>query len=290
LGGLGPELPPDQRQDDSYSLVFDTAPLPEPLEILGAPQLELAVSADRPVMQIIVRLNDVAPDGPVGRVTYGVLNLTHRDSHEHPQRLEPGKPYTVRMQLNDVGYRFAAGHRVRVAISTSYWPMIWPAPEQGRLSITTGASALTLPVRTADPADHPVVFASPELMNPTRRRVLRAGDVYRTVAYDISSGVQRTEVLRDDGRSVIEDIGVETGFHKVLRYRIHPDDPLSARAEAEYEYVYRHEHGWDTRVKTHSAIACTVLEYLVESDLEAFEGERRIFSRSWTQRIPRDCT
>ena len=62
-GGLGPELPTDQRADDAWSLVFDGEPLGEALEILGAPVLDLDVAADQPVATLIARLCDVAPDG-----------------------------------------------------------------------------------------------------------------------------------------------------------------------------------------------------------------------------------
>ena len=102
--------------------------------------------------------------------------------------------------------------------------------------------------------------------------------------------MEQIEVLRDEGRSVIDEIGLETGFRKVLRYRIHPDDPTSARAEAEYELVHRHARGWDTTVRTVSAISCTAEHYLLEADVEAFEGDERIFARSWTTRIAPDVT
>ena len=82
--GQAPDLPSDQREEDARSVVFDTAPLGETLEILGAPEVELELSADRPQAQICVRLNDVAPDGASLRVSFGLLNLTHRDSHEDP--------------------------------------------------------------------------------------------------------------------------------------------------------------------------------------------------------------
>ena len=94
-----------------------------------------------------MRLNDIAPDGASTRVTYAVLNLTHRDSHEKPRALKPGKAYTVRVQMNDIAHAFPAGHRIRLAISTCYWPLAWPAPEAATLTLTTGASTLTLPVR-----------------------------------------------------------------------------------------------------------------------------------------------
>jgi hypothetical protein len=288
LGGVGPELPVDQRHDDSYSLCFDTAPLEMPLELLGAPVLHVAFRADRPVMHIVVRLNDVSPEGEVARVTFGVLNLTHRDGHEHPEPLVPGQECSARVQLNDAGHRFAAAHRLRIAISTSYWPMVWPAPERGVLEVLPGSSHLELPVRRARPAEPPVIFGPPESLPHTRRTYLRAGEVLRTVEYDLASAIQHIHVKRDDGRSVIEDIGVETEFRKALRFWIHPSDPTSARAEADYELVHRHAQGWDTTIRTRSAIGCTVSEYILEADLEAFEGERRIFFRSWRQRIARD--
>src|SRR5690606_11426856 len=68
LGGIGPENPIDQRMDDANSLVFDGPPLAAPLEILGAPELSLELASDKPVAQLIARLNDVAPDGSVTRV------------------------------------------------------------------------------------------------------------------------------------------------------------------------------------------------------------------------------
>jgi len=288
LGGLGPELPLDQRQDDAYSLVFDGAPLHAPLDILGAPSLEVAFCCDRPVMQIIARLNDVSPQAQVARVTYGVLNLTHRNGHARPEALVPGRPYTATLQLKCAGHRFAAGHRIRVAISTSYWPMVWPSPEQGVLEVTPGSTRLELPVRRARGEERAVIFAAPEPSRPARRKTLRAGEGHRTIEYDVGTGAQRIDVLRNDGRSIIEDIDVEVGFHKTLRFRIHPANPAVARAEADYELVHRRGAGWDTMIRTRSAIACTESDYIVEADLEAFESGHRIFSRSWTQRIRRD--
>ncbi len=288
LGGLGPELPTDQRADDAWSLVFDGEPLAETFEILGAPALEAEIESDRPVAILTARLNDVAPDGRVTRVTYGVLNLTHRDGHAAPAALEPGRRYRIRLQLNEAGHRFLAGHRIRLALSTAYWPIIWPAPEPVWLTILGGVSRLSLPRREPRPEDQRVRFAGPERPAPTRRRVIRPGAVHRRIEQDVGSGEQRIEVLRDDGHSAIEEIGVETAFHKVLRYRMHPDDPTTARAAAGYDIRHRHAQGWDTRIRTHSAIACTKSEFIVEADLEAFEGEVRVFSRSWTERIPRD--
>ncbi|HXH03648.1 MAG TPA: CocE/NonD family hydrolase, partial [Candidatus Competibacteraceae bacterium] len=126
--GVPSELPGDQRMDDGYSLVFDSAPLAERLEILGAPELVLEFAADAPLAQLAVRLCDVAADGASARVSYGVFNLTHRDSHADPTALEPGRRYRAVFRLNDCAHAFPAGHRLRLALSTAYWPLVWPAP------------------------------------------------------------------------------------------------------------------------------------------------------------------
>ena len=158
---LGAEGPLDQRQDDAGSLVFDL-PVPEGgLEILGAPVLELELASDRPVAQLAARLNDVAPDGSVLRVTYGILNLCHRAGHAEPTPLDPGKRTAVRLQLDDIGYRFAAGHRLRVSLSTAYWPMVWPAPERVALTLYAGAARLLLPLRQAAPEEPAVAMPPP---------------------------------------------------------------------------------------------------------------------------------
>ncbi|MDX1648620.1 MAG: CocE/NonD family hydrolase, partial [Myxococcota bacterium] len=114
-----PDLPHDQRQEDGGSLVFDSASLARPLELLGAPVAELELAANRPVAQVVARLSDLRPDGKATRVTFGLLNLTHRASHEEPRPLEPGRRVRVRVALNHVAQVFPAGHRLRLALSTS---------------------------------------------------------------------------------------------------------------------------------------------------------------------------
>ena len=90
--GLDADQPGDQREEGGGSLLFDTPPFEQPLEILGAPVLHLDVAADRPDAFVAVTLSEVLPDGAATRISYGLLNLTHRDGHEDLKPLEPGKP------------------------------------------------------------------------------------------------------------------------------------------------------------------------------------------------------
>ena len=120
--GADGEMPIDQRPDDGRSLTFDTAPLEDRFEVLGAPAVTLEIACDRPAAMIAWLLNDVAPDGASTLVTYGVLNLSHRDGHAAPAPLEPGRRYAVSVQLNDIAHAFPAGHRIRIALSSTYPP------------------------------------------------------------------------------------------------------------------------------------------------------------------------
>ena len=106
--GRGRDQARDQQDDDVRSLVFETTPLDAPIEILGAPIVTLDIASDRPIATLVVRLCDVHPSGESLRVSYGVLNLTHRESHEQPALLAPGERYRVRIKLNDAGSVFPA--------------------------------------------------------------------------------------------------------------------------------------------------------------------------------------
>ena len=95
--------------------------------------LHLAVSA--PVATAVVRLADVAPDGTSAQVSAGILNLTHRRlARAARSRSSPGRVEEIRVPLRPAGYRFLAGHRIRVSVASSAWPVIWPSPERRRRS------------------------------------------------------------------------------------------------------------------------------------------------------------
>ncbi|MEJ2699936.1 MAG: CocE/NonD family hydrolase, partial [Desulfuromonadales bacterium] len=142
-----PDLPHDQRQEDGGALVFESEPLVHQMEIMGAPVVELELTSDKPVAMVAVRLSDVAPDDKATRVTYGLQNLTHRNGHDQPEPLDPVRRYRIRIKLNDIAQVFPPGHRFRISLSTSYWPLAWAPPSPVRLTIFTGLSRLILPVR-----------------------------------------------------------------------------------------------------------------------------------------------
>jgi hypothetical protein len=145
-------LPMDQRVEDAYSCNWTGDVLSEPLEILGYPEAVLHIAATTDIAFAVVRLIDIAPDGQAALVTKGVLNLTHRQSHEEPTPLEPGQIYEVRFLLDATSWVFAPGHRIRISINGADYPNSWPSPKPytGHLYFGAGhASHVVLPVADA---------------------------------------------------------------------------------------------------------------------------------------------
>ncbi len=200
------EAPIDQREDDGKSLCFDTPALQAPVALLGAPTLELELSCDAPVAMLAVRLNDLSPDGASTRVSYGLLNLTHRDGHESPEAMIPGDRYRVTVRLNDVAHRFVRGHVIRLAVSSAYWPIAWPAPGRVTISVYPGASRLLLPVRPASEIDDRLArFGPPECARIPEATQLRPAQLKRTYERDLTSSdtvyIQRLQRWRRLRRS-----------------------------------------------------------------------------------------
>ncbi|WP_433697570.1 CocE/NonD family hydrolase [Nocardiopsis sp. CA-288880] len=284
-----PDLPYDQREEDGGSLVFDSDVLVEDVEILGEAEVELELSVTEPVAMVAARLCDVAPDGSATRVTFGLLNLTHRDGHETPRAMEPGERCRVKVTLNGVAQVFPAGHRIRLSLSTSYWPLAWPPPRPVLMTVHPGGSTLHLPVRPVpeDEELHPQPFGEPEgtpQIETTRRET---PDHRWTVHRDMVDTRSSLEIVKDGGILHFEDIDLDVGRRAHELYESVADDFTSARGRS--TWTMRFARGdWSTRTETHTSLECTETEFRVYATLDAFEGNERIFSREWSESVPRD--
>ena len=279
-----PDLPYDQREEDGGSLVFTTEPLEASIEILGAPVVELEVEADQPVAMVAVRLSDMRPDNKVTRVTYGLLNLTHRDSHEAPTPLQPGKRYPVRVQLNDIAQLFPKGHRIRVSISSSYFPLAWPAPQPVQLKIHTGGSRLKLPVRN-DRAES-IVFPEPEASECGPHEQLAEGYHNWRVIRELDRDQSQLEVINDSGTFYLNDIDLVVTRKAEEWYSYRGDDHNSVRGETLWHRANR-RGDWSVETQTRTILTCDEAEFHLDAELDAYEGDRRVYSRNWHRKIPR---
>jgi hypothetical protein len=291
--GVAGDMPGDQRLDSFGSLEFDLPPLSEPIEILGNARVSLEVAADRPNALIAARLIDVAPDGSATLVARGFLNLTHRNSRESPAPLAAGERYQVEVQLTGTAYAFPPGHRIRLALSNAYWPIVWPSPEPVTLTVFTGASRLLLPVRSAQPSDAQLPpYPEPACATASPMTSMRKGRLERSVTLDELTGEATHRlyidggVFGDRGKFRLDAIDLEMAHVFERVYRVKPNEPNSASAAMLQSYeVGRGD--WRVKIDAGAAMTSSVSTFDLNAWIEAYEGERSIFRTEWRSSIPR---
>ncbi|WP_293575216.1 CocE/NonD family hydrolase [Phaeobacter sp.] len=283
------ELPGDQAEDDALSVCFDTAVLEGPLELLGRPRVRLAFTVDKPVAQVVARLCDVAPDGVAQRITYRGRNLCHDDSHETATPLVPGTRYEVEFELNECAHHLRAGHRLRLALSTSYWPIIWPSPEPVALTLDLAGCALILPER------HVAQESEACAPGPARdypgydAEILRAASG-RSNSYVEADGTQVLETFDDYGEAVDPVHGMQVGSHVAMRYSVHPDDPATATFSSQWRFTFA-RGDWQVQIETDNLMSGDRENFHLWRKTIARQGaeETEVCVKEWRETVPRDC-
>jgi uncharacterized protein len=285
--GLAAEMPGDQRTDDALSATFDTPALDAPLALMGAAWLRLRLLSDQPRAILVARLCDVAPDGASTRIAHGILNLCHRDGMDMPSDVPVGQAFDATVTLDQCAYRLAAGHRLRLALSTSYWPFVWPTAVAPRLTVLQGS--LSVPEHSGSAADE-CAFPPPVL--PDTQPVTRHApdSAARRIERDLLSG-SIALVVEDHAGAVTFAHGLTAASGMVERWTIHPDDPLSARMEVTWQQSLSRDdvNGTPWQVTTDARVAMTATTdgLRMTARLVAHECGREIFARDWDETVPR---
>ena len=280
---LGPEMPGDQRRDDALSTVWDGHTLDSDLVITGAPQITLKLSSDKPVAQLAVRLNHIHPDGASTRITYGVINLCHRDGHERSKPLPINQPINVTLNLDQCAYTVPAGHRVRVSISNAYWPLLWPSPEATHLQIHSGA--INLPLLN-EVAGSTVTFPPPEAADPWETMTIRENTNSRRQETDLNTGIVHLHIVDDFGKVRDADHGLINGSIAREHWQIHPNDPLSAKGTCHWTDELERD-GIQLRTEARCEMWSDKDTFYLSAKIEAFENDQLIYQRDLTDEIPR---
>jgi uncharacterized protein len=132
--GLGPH---DQRAIERRGdvLTFTTDPLPEDLEVIGNIAIHLWIASSAPDTDFVARLLDVEPDGPAWNLmspTLEVIRARYRTSERDPELMEPGRPYELALRWGMTGNLFKKGHRIRLQVTSSFFPHVDRNPNTGR--------------------------------------------------------------------------------------------------------------------------------------------------------------
>lgn len=286
--GVGADLAGDQRQDSHGSLTFDSEPLSEPLDIFGATLVQLRVASDKPNAFVAAVLSEVLPDGSATRLTYGVLNLTHRDGHTDPKALEPHQFYDVTVRLNECCQHIGIRSVIRLALSTSYFPTVWPSPEAATLTVDCAKSILHLPTRASNPLDRELKPFEPAVNAPPLETIqIREGSSKNTITEDLATGEMTATYYSDIGLCEIKETGWRFGECTEFVTKIKPDDPLSGLAQVKFRQEFGRA-GLDLVLDGLTTMTATATEWHLTMEIEALEQGEQIFKREWKYTIPRD--
>ena len=274
----------DLRPDDVLLPSWTGEPLNEPLDLFGRPAAILSVSSSMPVATLVVRLSDVAPDGTVAQVTAGILNLTHRHDHARPEPLVAGRREAVTLPMRVTGYRYQPGHRIRLSVASAYWPVIWPSPYAGELTIHLDGSRLVLPTVPAtaglptpafrtDPAGLPDVGGTSSEDPP----IWRITEDVLTGTLTVTTGGGDTSVLPD---------GTTVYAAELLEMTASDADP--AHASMRTEVAYRlDQDGRAIEVLAHGLMTSTETTFELSVEREVSLDGRPFHRGQWAESIPR---
>lgn len=286
-GGTSPDLAIDQRREDGQALCFDTEALAQDVTLLGAPEITLTLTVDAPKVNLAARLCDVYPDGTSALMTYGVLNLSHRDSHEAPRDCPVGKPFTVTLKLNDFARTIPRGHRIRLCLANQHWFILWPQPTLATATLAGGVSTIKLPVRPPGPSDSKITFPPAEISPPVAATEIVPGYSTKTVEDDVATGLRTIRLKTDHGKQAIDGRGIVTSSWNADTFSIHPDDPLTAKLVTEYAWAIRSGPA-DMEARSRTEFTADAENFYLTWQIEAREQDRVIHSKSAKRVIKRD--
>lgn len=284
------DLPADQRLENGKAVVFTSDPLKETIDLLGHPMFHAELSSDQEDALIAVRLMDKAPSGESTMISWGMLNLTHRDSHENPEKLVPGKKYQVPVQLDALGQQIPKGHRLEIAVSPTYWPSAWPSPNPVNLTLyTSEETRMVLPIRAPQSEDKQCGhFDAPETAPVMEREVLRTEERTREISHDPIGGLWKLADFSDEGERRLPANGLHYGSKNKNIWSIKENDPLSARVQCEWELTLGRGKDWQTKLETKSEMWSDKTTFHLVNTLTAYEAGKQIFTKTWKTDIERD--
>ena len=273
-------LPLDQRDDDARSLTFETGPLENDLVLCGSTVCRLRISPEANAGQMVIRLCDVAPDGTSARIAWAVRNLACSDNLELES--ENGREQ-IAFALHSTAYRLRQGHRLRVSISRSYWPLVWPSALDRSLKILAGQVELPLlngphkalqsdlpPARDLPERKTHEVRAAPQI----RRWQDSSADVY-------SQGWHQHPVTVH-----LAETETTFSFETSAEYRIVASDPTSAMARIDHRMRFERPDGL-ANVRSSVEVSDDGDHYCIAAAVHVDWNDAKIGAREWALRVPR---
>jgi len=288
--GVPGENPADQRIDDGMSMVFESDVISADYEILGYPRFEVELSSDKPKAMLFAQISDVEEDGAVTRVSYGVMNLTHLHGHDKVVELKKGEKVKAFVKLDCCGHLFKKGHRIRISLATTFWPMFWSMPENAALCLDLSTARLILPAIASQKCKGPNTEPKCAPLTPTT--LLSEGKVDRSISYDI---LKDTWTCITDGVGGVfgegiyrfDDVDVTVEHNLKRELVLNNQDPLSASYTIIQKMKIGRE-GWvidaDITVRQTSDLD----NFILTGEMKVKENGSDVFEKEWNRKISRN--
>lgn len=285
-GGWWGEQTGDMAADDAHSLVYDSAPLTEAVDIMGMPQVRLRVAADAPFYQWTVRLEDVAPDGKVSLVSGAIMNPSQRFSRLSPVALVPGEQTDLSAAIHFTTWRFKPGHRIRLSVANAQFPMIWPTPTPGTTSLLLGSDTwLELPVvPTVDPTRQTCNLPAPDPNDeaPFGKELGGNGPVFNSVRNE-ATGDSMFETSSDTAWTLHDNTYKSSESY---RWNVNDAAPANARYEGQRRNVFTIA-GREIDLSTKAVITSDADYFHVTFTKTLQQNGKLVRERTWAESIPR---
>jgi hypothetical protein len=279
----------DMRPDDAGSLVFDSPVLEKGFAIAGLPRVRLQVAADAHLAHWAARLEDIFPDGRVSLVAGGLINGAQRRSRLSPEHLEPGKSYNLEFDLHFTTWTFRPGHRVRLAVTNSLFPMTWPTPYPMTTTLATGIEEthIAVPVIPPGPYEKPD-FRAPEPRESAPDARDFGSDVWPQGTYEYKRDlVHGTVAVEWRGKGSYEVKGIRYSFTELNIYETNDRDPARSRFLGEASDTIELP-GRKIFLLTNGEIESDEKNFHLTFTRRIYENEKLLRTREWKETVPRD--
>jgi uncharacterized protein len=287
LHGWWGETSGDMSEDDESSLVFDSAPLNKTVEIIGIPKVNLSVSADAPVYQWSVRLEDVWPDESVSLVSGTLINPADRVSRLKQTPLVPGQQTKIAGEIHFTTWRFRPGHKIRLAVSNAQFPTAWPSPYKGSTKLYPGPdSSVELPV-----VEQNTLTATCSLPAPEKE------EWPPDASYDEQDEGDRSHIEYDkETGTAVYSCGINqkmtighTGYHMQEQntWKVNDRDPAHASYDAVTNYSITPPDR-DLHLVSKFHVGSDEKNFRVTVSRQLYEDKELVREKKWDKTIPRN--
>jgi putative CocE/NonD family hydrolase len=281
------ELLSDQRPADAFSLVYDSAPLEQDMAIIGRPRALLAATADAPLADWFARLSDVAPDGTVTQITGAGMNGAQRESMSDPKALEPGKFYSLNIEMHLTTWVFPKGHRIRVSIANALWPMVLSTPYRMTTALKLGGEGGSRIVLPVVPLEGVAAKVMPPQPSEERTDLKTLGFPWPGEWHvTCDEGRRKTTVLWKGKMGSTYPWGKELDLEQ-MTYEIQDDHPETNVIHGEAETTVTLKDRvlvW----RGHLSVSSDARNFYYEYTRELSRDGKSIKTKTWKETIPRD--